>query len=401
MSKPVELKLYSPLHVEMAGPDHRNSTVFLEGVAPEKKAACTEMVRAALQKLQPLEDARSAFFRLTGGYPNINEKIISLLHTTELVEGRLYGVTICKTSEALSQEEIEDLKYECRDFFDSGCGAGFAYCPREAPDKGLYIHFERNSGDPLMTRAELDSALKDGRISNQLAVTEVNKNTFWTLIHEAKRLWGQDLDGSVQWLENQLLMMGPEQARNFNNIVYGYQALSHKYGLWSAASVMLNGCSDDSFLDFQCWLIAQGRDVFLAALKDPDSLADVPLYEHGSFPSLSCLGESAYEKMTGKSAYADHDPEAYHELKAELEPDIEYGDGIGYPYKWKDAAAYLPRLCAKYVPPQELEMRVRANRDIWNTTNPDIKNARKTETKSERVKARTDKKVRHRGGDAR
>lgn len=401
MSEPVELKLYSPLHVEMVSPDHGNSTIFLEGVEPEKKKAYTEMVLTALRKHQPLEDARSAFFRLTEGYPNINDKIISLLHTTELVEGRLYGVSVCKTSESLSPEEIEDLKYECRDLFDSGHGSGFARCSQPETGGSVYIHFERYSDDLLLTREELDAALRDGRVSNQLAVTEVNKDTFWTLIHEAKRLWGQDLDGSAQWLEDQLLMMGPEQARNFDNIMRGYSSLAYKYGLWTAASVMLDGCSDDGFNYFRNWLIAQGRDVYLAALKDPDSLADVPVYGGGWFEPLDCIGASAYEKLTGRNAYDSFDRTAYERLEQELAKDIEYGDGIGYPYKWKDIAAYLPRLCARYVPPQELEQRVRVNRDTWNPTNPDIKNARKTETKSGRIKAPSSRKSQKKRGESR
>lgn len=33
--------------------------------------------------------------------------------------------------------------------------------------------------------------------------------------------------------------------------------------------------TDDGFIDFRSWLISQGRDVYLAALKDPESLAEV------------------------------------------------------------------------------------------------------------------------------
>jgi hypothetical protein len=45
--------------------------------------------------------------------------------------------------------------------------------------------------------------------------------------------------------------------------------------LWAAASVIMRGCSDDSFDYFLGWLIAQGRPVFEAAFADPDSLAGV------------------------------------------------------------------------------------------------------------------------------
>jgi len=388
-----EVKLYTPLHVEMVDADHGDSTVFLESIGQDKKAAYTELVQSALQTVQPLEDARCAFCQHTGGYPGVNEKIVSLLHTTELVEGKLYGVTVCQSKGTLSPEEIDGLKSKCREQFDAGWGSGFAQCPHQGSHTGIYIHFERNSGDPLLTRAELDAALKAGRVSNEPVVTEVNKDTFWTLIQEAKRLWDQDLDGSAQWLESQLLMMGPEQARNFDDIVHGYSALAYQYGLWTAASVMLDGCSDDGFMDFRVWLIAQGRETYLAALKDPDSLSDVPLYGGGCFEALAYIGDSAYEKLTGKHTYNEIDQTAYEGLKRKLAKDIVYGEGINYPYKWSETAAYLPRLCAKYLTPEELASRVRRRDDTWNLTSPDVQQARETGPKG--------KKPKRRGGDAR
>ena len=40
---------------------------------------------------------------------------------------------------------------------------------------------------------------------------------------------------------------------------------------------MKNGCSDDSFLDFRAWLIAQGKETYLEALRDPDTLSQFNL----------------------------------------------------------------------------------------------------------------------------
>lgn len=223
-------------------------------------------------------------------------------------------------------------------------------------------------------------------------ITEINKNTFWTLIAQAKEQCGQDLDAFAQWLESELLRMGPEQAQNFSSIVYGYSALAYKYGLWTAASVMLNGCTDDGFTDFRGWLIAQGRDVYLAALKDPDTLANVPLYGGGCFESLAYIGDKVYEKLTGKSAYDNIDRAAYKRLERELSRDIKYGKGINYPYKWSETADYLPRLCEKYLTPEDLAILVQYHDDTWNLTSPEVKRARETASKG---------KKKHRGGDAR
>ncbi len=56
------------------------------------------------------------------------------------------------------------------------------------------------------------------------------------------------------------------------------------------------------------------------------------------------------------------------------------------PYTWSETAAYLPKLCAKYLTPEELAQRIRQRDDIWNLTNPEIKMVRATEKKSKKIK---------------
>lgn len=232
-----------------------------------------------------------------------------------------------------------------------------------------------------------------GVITVETSITEIDKDTFWTLIAQAKARCGQDMDASAKWVEGELLRMGPEQALNFGRIMHGYSSLAYKYGLWTAACVMLNGCSDDGFTDFRNWLIAQGKDVYLAALKDPDSLADVPVYGGGCFESLAYIGEKVYEELTGKSAYDSFDRAAHEMVKQELAKDIEYGDGIDYPYRWSVTADYLPRLCEKYLTPEDLSILIECRNDTWNPTSPEVQQARQTASKG--------KKAKHQGGDAR
>lgn len=214
-------------------------------------------------------------------------------------------------------------------------------------------------------------------------ITEINKDTFWTLIAQAK----EHTSGPSEWLMEQLVDMGPEQAKKFDDIANAYIGLSYQYGLWTAASVMeRHSCSDDSFIDFRTWLVGQGRDVYMAALKDPDSLADAPDYQDQRFDCLPHMGERAFEELTGRDIYEDFDPAGYDALKAELKKDIVYGDGIGYPYTWSEATAYLPRLCAKYITPEELLCHIRQYNDTWNITSPEIQKARATATKSKKIK---------------
>ena len=218
------------------------------------------------------------------------------------------------------------------------------------------------------------------------SITEVNKDTFWALIAQAKEHPG----GPSEWLMERLMDLGPEQAKKFDDIASAYTGLANQYGLWAAASVMEHGCTDDGFIDFRTWLGAQGKDVYMAALKDPDSLADVPDYPNSLFDSLPRMGDSAYEELTGRSTYQDFDPDQYHALKEELKKDIVYGEGIGYPYTWSETAAYLPKLCAKYMEPKELAWLIGQHNDTWNVTSPEIQEARKTAQKSKKVQNRGD-----------
>ena len=217
-------------------------------------------------------------------------------------------------------------------------------------------------------------------------ITEINKDTFWALIDQAKEHCGQDLNAFAKYLENRLMEMGPEQALDFDNIVHAYWDLAYKHGLWSAASILCDGCTDDGFIDFRGWLIAQGREVYMAALKDPDSLADVPAYGGCCFEFLAYVGDYAYDKLTGQDSYDRFDRNAYRALVKKLKKDVVYGEGIDYPYTWSETAAYLPRLCAKYMTPQELAWRIQYHDDTWNTDSPDIRLARATAQKSRKIK---------------
>ncbi len=93
--------------------------------------------------------------------------------------------------------------------------------------------------------------------------------------------------GPSEWLMEQLMDLGPEQAKKFDDIACAYTSLAYQYGLWTAASVMeRGGCTDDGFIDFRGWLISQGREVYMAALRDPDSLADAADYQDQRFVCL-------------------------------------------------------------------------------------------------------------------
>ena len=224
-------------------------------------------------------------------------------------------------------------------------------------------------------------------------ITEINKDSFWKLIQSAKENCGQDMDAMMDFLKDRLVSMGPEQAQNFHDILNAYEDLADKFGLWDAAGVMKEyGCSDDGFIDFRAWLIAQGKEVYLAALADPDSLANVEACGDCCFEELSYVGDYAYEQLTGKSAYDHTDWNKYEFLLAELEQDIVYRGGIEFPREGADLKKYLPQLCKKH-PSWDGKTR-------WNLQQKEMRDLIRAGKEYDRQHA-PQKKNRSRGGEAR
>ena len=217
------------------------------------------------------------------------------------------------------------------------------------------------------------------------SITEVNKETFWALIAQAK----ESLGDPAKWLKERLMALGPDQAVMFSAIAGAYRGLAHEYGLWTAASVIDERyCSNEGFDEFKLWLGGQGKQVDMAALADPDSLADVPDCRDARFVSLPNMGRTAYEELKGgdvSRAVGDYEHAVLFE---ELRRDIVYGEGIGYPYDWADVPAYLPRLYAKcYTEEQRRRCTSAALRvNTWNPENAYIKAARKVVRKGKKGK---------------
>ena len=206
------------------------------------------------------------------------------------------------------------------------------------------------------------------------AVTEISKDTFWALIDQAK----EHSSEPNQWLMECLVALGPEQAKQFDGFASAYIGLAHQYGLWTAAAVMDRyGFTEGGFLDLRRWLVGQGKEVYMAALKDPDTLADAADYRKRPFDPLVYMGKSAYQKLTGQPIHRIFNPAEARELKVELARDIVYGEGVNYPYNHEDIPLYLPRLCARYLTREEIRRFSALPFCNWNLSDPAIRMARK------------------------
>jgi hypothetical protein len=98
----------------------------------------------------------------------------------------------------------------------------------------------------------------------------------------------------------------PEQIVAWGRHLDKVMAASYKEDLWAAAYLINGGCSDEGFDDFRGWLVAHGREVVARAVREPDSLADLPAVQAAAdsgadFDGAEVLqiARSAYQEATG------------------------------------------------------------------------------------------------------
>ncbi|MGR3514991.1 MAG: DUF4240 domain-containing protein [Paracoccaceae bacterium] len=93
---------------------------------------------------------------------------------------------------------------------------------------------------------------------------------FWTIIDSTV---GADMDAQIERLGNTLAGLSRDEIIAFHSDFARASAAAYRWDLWGAAYVINGGCSDDGFIDFRSWLIAQGKSVYDGAMADPESLA--------------------------------------------------------------------------------------------------------------------------------
>jgi hypothetical protein len=133
----------------------------------------------------------------------------------------------------------------------------------------------------------------------------IDENQFWNLIAKAKAA-AKKTDEIPNWLEQRLSEFTAEEILDFGSWLATFLSRSNDEKLWAAASIIASGCSDDGFVYFQCWLIAQGKTIYENAVANPDSLADIEYVDCGQFAprvdleKLLYVPTKAYKNKNGK-----------------------------------------------------------------------------------------------------
>ena len=149
-----ELKLYSPLYGELAGPenDHRET---LDGSG---LAAFRDVILRGIEDGQFSEEAERGLMIYYDGPSVVDEKVLSLFPTVENLDGVLCGVAVCWVRGKLTPGELEELKGYCHSQYNDAWGEEFRERARHTEYGDLYVSFYTDSSASILTKEELERA---------------------------------------------------------------------------------------------------------------------------------------------------------------------------------------------------------------------------------------------------
>jgi hypothetical protein len=125
---------------------------------------------------------------------------------------------------------------------------------------------------------------------------------FWAVIDRATADRPASPDEVAKRAAAELAAHDPEEIVAWGRHLDKVMAASGKEDLWAAAYLINGGCSDEGFDSFRGWLVAHGRDVVARAVREPDSLADLPAVR--SAASTGAVFEAEAVLSIAAEAYA-------------------------------------------------------------------------------------------------
>jgi len=168
---------------------------------------------------------------------------------------------------------------------------------------------------------------------------------FWRIIEDAYRPSGPDHFealkerlGQLRWFEILAFQARFDEA----------MAAANTINLEGAAYLINGGEHGEAFRDFRAWLIGRGRHPYEAALKNPDSLADILDGDPVDGFGLDAAAVRVYEEKTGMADF-------YERLDREeknLPPPPPEGEDWDFEDE-HEMRRRFPRLCHLYLIPQE------------------------------------------------
>ena len=167
----------------------------------------------------------------------------------------------------------------------------------------------------------------------------MTKDKFWQIIEQSRGVVKDDneeCEAQTEKLTALLTKMTAPQIIEFDELWIRYFYAAYRWDLWAVAYIVNGGCSDDAFMDFRGWLIAQGRAYFEAALQNAERAADrVEPDGYAGCEQILYVRSTVYQAKTG----AEIPSAAYHDG-----PD----EPVGENWNEDELEELYPALCKKF-----------------------------------------------------
>ncbi|GEM_PF-207284 len=121
----------------------------------------------------------------------------------------------------------------------------------------------------------------------------VTDSKFWDIIQDSRKESSDD-DTFIEIITDKLVRLSIPDIYEFEKIYDQYHDKAYTTNLWAAANIINGGCSDDGFMDFRAWLISRGKEAYVNALQNPETLVDVTKVIETNYGSF---GEAYLEAM--------------------------------------------------------------------------------------------------------
>src|SRR5262245_36212615 len=128
----------------------------------------------------------------------------------------------------------------------------------------------------------------------------MDRKTFWDIVAEANA----KPRSARRTVLKRLAALPPEEILSFRQVFDDLVGEAYRNDLWGAGYLINGGCSDDGFHYFCEGLVEQGQQIYEAAVRNPDSLADVVDSEELAYESggdFEAASREAWMKKTRRS----------------------------------------------------------------------------------------------------